>query len=256
MAFGWWRSTELQRRSRDGRRIELSSNERELMAVEKSVRLGIGIGWVTRGADVLVRTDNTTTYFNINRRASCLSLRPAMRRLLGLTEALDVRLRAEHVPGVENVIADSLSRLSPSGDYGLRPGVLASVLQRLETGIEVDWFANSSNKQHPLYCSLSKDRHALAQDALMQTWSSRRGLVHPPLPLLVRCLVKIKQERAAAVIIVPDWQGMLWSSTLQAMTVRSVTVGNAEDVLQMGPKMRRNGAKLPPGRLVAVLVQG
>ena len=255
MAFGWWQRWELTKMKGTVMK-EVSSNERELMAVEKTVSNGLDMGWIRKGMDVLVRTDNTTTFFNINRKASCLNLRPTMRRLLRMTEQEDVRLRAEHVPGVENVVADSLSRLSPSGDYGLKPGVLDGVLRQLGVAIEVDWFANKRNKQHQRYCSLSKDPHALAQDALAQNWSRMLGLLHPPLPLLPRCLAKVREEKATAVVILPTWRGMLWSSTLQAMTVKKMVIGWSEEVLVMGPRMRKNGSKLPPGKIQAVLVQG
>jgi hypothetical protein len=69
-------------------------------------------------------------------------------------------------------------------------------------------------------------------------------------------LVKIRDEKATAVVIAPAWKGMIWTALIRAMTLRKTMIGPSDVVLEMGPQMRRSGAKLPPGKLEAVLVNG
>jgi ribonuclease HI len=127
MAYGWWKGAMLVKRNGDA----MTSNEHELRAVEKALRFGMATGEIRRGDDVWLRSDSTTVVFNVNRQAAGINLRPALRSLLRFAEENEIRLRAEHVPGVQNVLPDALSRLSPSGDYSLRHGVLEKALRKL-----------------------------------------------------------------------------------------------------------------------------
>ena len=195
--------------------------------------------------------------FDVNRQAACLSLRPALRSLLRFAQQKRIRLQAVHIPGVDNILPDALSRLSPSGDYSLRPGVLQQAELGLRVKIEMDWFANRRNKQHRQYCTLEKDTGAAGIDAFQQDWSTKLGLLHPPIPLLIRCLRKVEQDHATAVLVLPGWRGQLWTPMLKTLKAGpAVRLGAAEEVLQMGSKMRRKGAKLPPGVMVAWLIKG
>ena len=102
----------------------MTRNEHELRAVEMVLRRAIATGQISRGQDVLLRSDSTTVVFDVNRQAAGLSLRLALRSLMAFLQQEEIRLQAVHIPGESNVLPDALSRLSPSGDYSLRPGVL------------------------------------------------------------------------------------------------------------------------------------
>jgi hypothetical protein len=252
LAFGWWKGTMLIRK--DGK--IMTSNKHKLRAVERTLRLGLATHEILPSDDVLLRSDSTTVVFNVNRQAAGLNLRPALRSLLRLAEEMGIRIHAEYVPGVENTVPDALSRLSRSGDYSLRPGVLRNALRALGVEIQIDWFANKRNKQHDQYCTLVSDRNAGGHDGMQQDWSRKLGLLHPPIPMLVRCLRKVQDEHAVAVLIAPGWQGMLWTPLLEEMVVKRETLGLATQTLQMGPAMRRRGGQLPPGLMMAYLIRG
>jgi hypothetical protein len=242
----------------------MMSNEHELRAVEKALRFGMATGEIRRGDDVWLRSDSTTVVFNVNRQAAGINLRPALRSLLRFAEENEIRLRAEHVPGVQNLLPDALSRLSPSGDYSLRAGILDKALKKLGVQIDIDWFANRKNRQHERYCTLAIDKHAAvlqpngrpARDAMAQNWSALLGLLHPPIPMFVRCLRKVRAEHATAVLIAPDWRGQVWTPMLRLMTMKAVTLGTAAATLQMGAEMRKKGGSLPPGKIAAYLISG
>jgi hypothetical protein len=130
--------------------------------------------------------------------------------------------------------------------------------------IDIEWFANRKNRQHERYCTLAIDRHAAvlqpngrpARDAMAQDWSALLGLLHPPIPMLVRCLQKVRTDHATAVLIAPDWRGQIWTPLLRRMTVRAATLGTAAATLQMGAEMRRKSGSLPTGKIVAYLIRG
>jgi hypothetical protein len=122
-------------------------------------------------SSVLVRSDNTTTVFDLNRQRACESLRPTLVRLLRFAEIHNLHLVAEHVPGVNNNAADALSRISVTGNYCLRREVLQCLLRKWQIQIDVDLFAAGWNAQCPAFCSLRPDRRAIARDAWKIRWA-------------------------------------------------------------------------------------
>jgi hypothetical protein len=175
-----------------------------------------------------------------------------------MLEKHNILLQAIHVKGVMNTQADSLSRLSRSGDYSLQQGVLRSLQRNLEVVVSCDLFANFRNKQAKRYVSLSlNDRGAMARDAFTISWKGLGlPLIHPPIPLIQRCVNKVKEEGVVAVMITPAWEGQWWSTALNSITIKSTILGESESVLEKGAQMVKHGDKLPPGKLIARLVNG
>jgi hypothetical protein len=244
--FGMWR-----------RGFRLENTRRGLTAVEMALRQALRSGILRNGTNVLLRSDNTPTCNGVNRcAAKALGMQRVMTRVLRVMRENKIRMKTVHVKGEKNEKADSLSRLSYAGDYRVKPDVLRAALQKLRTMIQIDWFTRKANAQYPRYCTLRLDRGAYARDAIDQDWTRFRGLVHPPLPMVVGALTKIAARRATAVMIVPMWTRAIWAPLLRLMTVRSVVMGPTTKVLEMGTMMRKKGAKLPPDLLGAYLVQG
>jgi hypothetical protein len=87
-------------------------------------------------------------------------------------------------------------------------------------------------------------------------WGPFFPLIHPPIPLLLRCLRKVREEKVKGVVILPAWQGQVWSAMLNEMIVKQVDLGEASSILNSGASMKRNGTLLPPGHLLMCLVNG
>jgi ribonuclease HI len=130
-----------------------TSNSLECQAVERALRRLRQIPQADSVSSVLVRSDNTSTCYNINRQAACDTLMPALTSLLRFAERANLHLTAEHISGVDNGKADRLSRISPGGDYSLKTEVLQQLLQCWKVQIGADLFAAGWNAKHALYCS-------------------------------------------------------------------------------------------------------
>jgi ribonuclease HI len=234
-----------------------SSNRRELAAVQRALQSlsGKEMEYIRHW---LLRSDNSTVVYNLNRIASAPSLIQPMRKLMNWLDAKGMTIRAVHVKGVENTKADSLSRLNRAGDYQLIQTILNKALCTLDITISCDLFASRSNKKHQNYCSLSlMDSSSLSRDAFLLEWSHMGiPLVHPPIPLLLKCLRKIFHEKAQAVVIAPLWAGQVWSPMLHSMTQRMTVLGSSQLCLRPGFKMRKCQDHLPPGMMAAYLVNG
>ena len=120
------------------------------------------------GKGVLLSTDNTTVASYINKLGGARSrpLSPRAGNLLLWCESRGISLRATHVPGGFNVLADSLSRAHSimSTVWTLDRSVLLPVWQTLLTP-HVDLFATCYSHRLPLYVSPVPDPLAFAVDS-------------------------------------------------------------------------------------------
>jgi hypothetical protein len=204
---------------------------------------------------VIIRSDNTATCYNINRRAAGITLLPPLLHLLRFADRVGIELTAEHVRGVDNTIADRLSRISPGGDYALKMEVLEAHLREWGLQIDADLFAAGWNAKHRTYCSLKPDSKAFARDAFLINWSQfRLPLLHPPIPLIPKVLQRLESEKMTAVLVLPNWSTQPWSLVLRRMTVRSKDLGPTDAVLVRGSRMTKVRAELPPGNLAILLL--
>jgi ribonuclease HI len=235
---------------------EHSSNYLEMMAVYLSLKYFIRIGLFVGIHRILLRTDNTTVLYDVNRKRGASTLLHPLKLIMELLEQHRLQMRASHIPGISNIAADSLSRLSRSGDYSLDRRICNQGLRHLGVQVDIDLFADKRNKKHERFVTLRKDGGAHARDAFFMDWGPFFPLIHPPIPLLLRCLRKVREEKVKGVVILPAWQGQVWSAMLKEMTVKQVDLGEAAKILTPGSSMRRNGTLLPPGNLLMCLVNG
>jgi ribonuclease HI len=233
-----------------------SSNYHEALAVYLALKHFIQIKQVRRGQAIQLRTDNTTVMYNVNKQRGALTLLHPLKLIMELLETHEMQMQASHIPGILNTAADSLSRLARSGDYSLDQKIFNQGLKHLKAGVNIDLFASKTNKKCRAYVTLQNDAKASARDAFSMEWGAFSPLIHPPIPLLLRCLRKVKEERVRGVMVAPAWCGQPWSHLLNELTIRQVNLGKASVILTPGPNMNQNGLLLPPGTIIMCLVDG
>jgi hypothetical protein len=226
------------------------------MAVFFCVKHFLSMGKLRDVRRIDLQTDSTTVMFNINKQRGASTLLHPLKLITNLLFKYQMQMRATHLPGVENGVADSLSRLSRSGDYSLDLHVYRKGIQILGVTPQVDLFANRQNHKCPRYVTVEKDAEAHARNAFALEWRGCCVLIHPPIPLILRCVRKVIQDQTLAVMVVPAWVGQPWSTLLSQIALRQVDLGQAKDILQPGPWMQQTGLQLPPGTLRMCLVQG
>ena len=138
-----------------------------------------------QGRQVMIATDNSTVVSYINKQGGTRSL-----TLLRLTvdlflwlESQKIIVRARHIPGCLNVIADHLSHPNQPipTEWSLHPEILERIFRVWGTP-EVDMFATLSNSHLPRFMSPIPEPRALAVDALSQDWQGRSMYMFPPIP--------------------------------------------------------------------------
>lgn len=194
-------------------------NVKELMAVFLTLQR---FQDTISNCQVLVRSDNTTACAYINKGGGTRSqtLCQLAIQMWDWCVSHGVDLRAVHVPGTLNVLADSLSRRQVDQREWSLHGQVAHKLFLLWGVPQVDLFATCHNNRVPQFCSLYQFPGALALDAFSVAWNNFR-LVYafPPLVLLAKVLHKVRSDRANVILIAPRWPMRAWYATLLDLLV-------------------------------------
>ena len=156
---------------------------------------------------VLLRMDNVTAIAFLNWMGGTHSL-PLSRLAVEIWEWCIKRnftIHAEHLPGVENIRADWQSRhLVDSSDWRLDREIFLHLESQLGP-FTIDLFASKTNAQLPTFCSWQPEPKAIAVDALSIPWKEQRAYMFPPFALIPRCLSKLWEEGASALLIAAVW---------------------------------------------------
>ena len=139
-----------------------------------------------RDTSVLLLIDNTTAVAYINHQGGTVSpmaTEIAMDLWMWCLER-DITIKAQYLPGVENVRADSESRvIQDRSDWMLNRQIFQAIQAQLGP-VDLDLFASRLTAQLPQYLSWRPDPLALATDALLQDWEGLRAYANPPWNLL------------------------------------------------------------------------
>ena len=171
---------------------------------------------------VLMATDNTTVVAYINKEGGMKSgsLCALLWRILSWCTRQQVTLRARHIPGRLNVIADKLSRLGQTiqTEWSLHPAVFQAVCSRWHQP-QVDLFATRFNNKLPQFVSPVPDPQAWAVDALSLSWEDLDPYAFPPAAILGKVVEKLQDYPCNRIILVaPGWPNMPWFWDLVAMS--------------------------------------
>ncbi|KAA6390804.1 MAG: hypothetical protein EZS28_013672 [Streblomastix strix] len=206
-----------------------SSNQRELAAI----LLGI--------------QNNSTAIFDLRRGAAAPALCKQVDQILQTLENMKIQFSAFHIPEKDNKEANSLSRLSTRGNYGIRTEILDETLQELAMQPTVDYFTNRRNRKCRRFYSLIWDPWAQGQDGMKANWKKETPLLHARIPLIQRVLNKVRKDQTEAVLIVPYWQTQSWWTDIQELMIKLINLGKSSDVLVVGKRMLKQKRHLPPG---------
>ena len=142
---------------------------------------------------VFVATDNSTVVANIYKQGGTHSAEMCalLWKITTWCHHYQITIKARHIPGCLNVMADLLSRSNQvqSTEWSLHSQVLKQICHKWFTS-HVDLFATRLNHKLPLYVSPIPDQNAWDIDALNINWSGLTAYASPPTALLHRVIQK------------------------------------------------------------------
>jgi len=171
-----------------------------------------------QGQGVLIATDNMTVVSYINKQGGTRShsLWLETWNLFLLVRELNITLRARHIPGRLNVVADSLSRegqILPT-EWSLHKDLVQSLFQEMGSP-NIDLFATRFNYQCPTYVSPVPDSQAWEVDALSISWEGMNAYAYPPHQIMTQVLNKFLETRICSLLLIaPYWPKQVWFARL------------------------------------------
>ena len=175
-----------------------------------------------RNNQVLIASNNTSVEAYIEKQGGTKSaeLCALMWRILIWCHLNNVALRARHVPGSLNVIADGLSRRNQiqSTEWSLSPQIFKQISKLWESP-QVDLFTTGLNKKLPTYVSPIPHPQAWAVDALNIPWENMVAYAFPPTALQPKVVQKLQSQTCRIILIAPGWLTKPWFWDLVEMSL-------------------------------------
>ena len=170
------------------------------------------------GISVLLQLDSQTAVLYINHLGGTVSpqLTDLAKNLWLWSLCRDLVLTAQHIPGVDNQIADSESReLKDRLDWKLSPAVFRTI-NAIWGPLEVDLFASRLSHQLSRFFSWRLDPLAEATNAFQQDWAPVKGYANPWC-LIGKVLNQVRTQQAQVILVAPVWRGQPWYPVLLEM---------------------------------------
>jgi hypothetical protein len=218
-----------------------SSNQRETTAVLRALLHFHPMIRASNIRAIAMQMDNVVIVYNLRRQgASGGKLLQATRAIFLVLTKLDIRILMSHVPGADNVLTDTLSRMDTAGDYELLPGVFRDEARALGSNPMIDLFASRYNHKLVRFAALpgKSAGRAVVEDALMFSWMGEIPYAFPPVQMVARVLQKLgRDEVASALVVVLAWPSQPWWNLLQSHAVVQRDLGDSNEILRRSPSL-------------------
>lgn len=126
---------------------------------------------------------------------------------------------AQHIPGVQNTVADDLSRTNLGDSYRLHRATF-KMLQLISAPSTVDRFACASNAQLEVFNTMLNEPGSAGVDAFAQNdYLEHVNFMFPPVAMLSRVgnLLLQAWPTARAILVFPYWTTQPWFNLVHGM---------------------------------------
>lgn len=172
---------------------------------------------------IRIFSDNTTAIKYVMKAGGTASptLQDLALKIHTILNQFKIRLQCVHIPGINNIRADQLSRMQkPLYEWTL-PRSIFNQIQRKWGPLMIDAFAAHHNHLLPKYWSIRPDPAAMQIDAFKQQWPKTGLYLHPPWKLVPQVLRMFKKQKVKeAILVTPFWPTQYWYPMILKMTKR------------------------------------
>ncbi|OXU26260.1 hypothetical protein TSAR_007120 [Trichomalopsis sarcophagae] len=214
-------------------------NYKELFAVKLALEKLVAH---LRNCQILLRVDNTTAIAYINRMGGIRyeSYNKLAKEIWQWAENRKIFLFASYIPSGENKEADRLSRLvNDDTEWELNNSIFANIV-----GIygqpEIDLFASTNNAKCKNFLSWRPGPGVMGVDAFTYNWTNWFFYAFPPVSLILKTLVKIRQERSSGILVVPFWAGQPWFPLFKSLLCNEALVFGPDINMLLSPCRKKS----------------
>ena len=165
---------------------------------------------------VLVATDNSTVVAYINKQGGTHSAEicALLWKIMTWCHHYHITLKARHIPGYLNVMADLLSRSNQvqSTECSASAGVQTDLPEVVHSSCRL--IRLSSEPQTSTVRVSCPRPKGLGHRCSKLNWTNLSAYAYPPTALLHKVIQKIKQCHCLIILIAPGWPGMPWFGDL------------------------------------------
>ncbi len=201
---------------------------------------------------IKIMSDNTTAVSVLNNMGTShsTSCNQICKEIWEWCIKRDIWLTLAHIPGKDNVEADSASRkkINYSTEWKLDSNVLRSCLQHFNLSPNIDLFATRLNAQFPCFISFKPDPGAMAVDAFTLDWAKYQFYAFPPFSIISKVLQKVMSDKAEGICVFPQWPTLPWYPQAKKLVCRDPIIltsqrslhlpNHLEEIHPLAPKLR------------------
>jgi hypothetical protein len=191
--------------------LELLAIKLALLAFEEEVK----------NQNVLIKCDNTTAVAYIGHMGGSRSrlCNAIAHEIWVWAVSRRIWLSIEHIPGVMNYHADFESRNPNERTEWSMDSEVFRGISEIFGAPDIDFFAARGNFKVARYCSWKPEPGCFQVNAFTLRWHRFNGYCFPPFSVIARCLQKIREDQAEAVVVVPTWTSQSWFTVLLKMLI-------------------------------------
>ncbi len=211
----------------DADTLPLHINFKELRAVHQALRF-----WLPdlRGQRVLLFVDNMTVMHLLRSGSSRSPLLMAeLRQVWALLRQERIELKAVHIATGLNP-ADQPSRRWHRDEWTFREGCRRRLRDLVRTPFSLDPFAAArASPMAPSSCVLRTEGQGTAVDGFSVSWKQQSLFLNPPWSHMAQVLLKLHEDRARGVLIIPLWPSQAWWPLVLRLRARWVRLPPPRD---------------------------
>ena len=232
---------------------DLHINIQELMAAKIAI-----MSYCKDMEDIHVRimADNMTAVIYINNMGGTKSkeCNQIAKEIWQWAESRNIWISAAHIPGTDNVTADTGSRQFNDATEWMVSDHAFSIITKKFGVPDVDLFASRLNHKLPIYVSWKPDPKSVAVNAFSLSWEKTYSYCFPPFSIIWRVLRKIREDKAKAILVIPYWQTQSWFPAALQMCTATPVIFTSLHLQLPGTKTRH--PLYPQLKLIALRVSG
>ena len=180
---------------------------------------------------ILLRIDNTTAIAYINKMGGVQfkNLNKISHDIWSWCEDRQIWIFATYIASKDNVEADFESRREKSvAEIELSIKAFNHIVDKFGKP-QVDLFATRANAKCRRYVSWKRDPGCFATDAFTLNWASFFFYAFPPCSVILKCLQKIRDEKAEGIMVVPEWPAQPWYPLFYELLISKTLKIKAKD---------------------------